>query len=114
MRTSRKVIEALGNRGGFDDWWGNIDESIQAEIIDELEEVINPLDMVSLYLLDIDGPHGDSVLVAAHTLTEATSILLGTEPFSSTEWKLQSHIQKFELRSAYPALKSGVVLVGHR
>jgi len=35
-----KIINSLCDRGGFDDWWGNIDTSIQNEIMEELEDII--------------------------------------------------------------------------
>lgn len=34
------VISSLSNRNGFDDWWGNIDDSIQQEIIEELIDLV--------------------------------------------------------------------------
>jgi len=41
-----KMINALNNRGGFDDWWYNIDEEIQTEITDELVNIL-PIQIVS-------------------------------------------------------------------
>lgn len=35
-----KMINTLNDRGGFDDWWHNIDEDIQAEIIEELVNIL--------------------------------------------------------------------------
>lgn len=35
-----KIIDALNNRGGFDDWWGNIDPDTKEEIISELESIV--------------------------------------------------------------------------
>lgn len=35
-----KLITLLQDRGGFDDWWGNIDEDTQTEIISELASII--------------------------------------------------------------------------
>lgn len=35
-----KIIDALCDRGGFDDWWGNIDTDIQNEIKEEIENII--------------------------------------------------------------------------
>lgn len=35
-----KIIDALRDRGGFDDWWGNIDTDIQNEIKEDLENII--------------------------------------------------------------------------
>ena len=35
-----EIIGALCDRGGFDDWWGNIDIDIQNEIKEELENII--------------------------------------------------------------------------
>jgi hypothetical protein len=37
----KKMIEELCSRGGFDDWWHNIDEDIQEEIIVDLANIIN-------------------------------------------------------------------------
>jgi hypothetical protein len=37
-----KIINTLCDRGGFDDWWGNIDIDIQDEIKKELENIIKP------------------------------------------------------------------------
>lgn len=34
------IIRTLNERGGFDDWWGNIDHETQDEIFDYLIEVI--------------------------------------------------------------------------
>lgn len=36
-----KVIDSLMSRGGFDDWWHNIDEETQSEIRVEIESIIN-------------------------------------------------------------------------
>ena len=41
-----KMINALTDRGGFDDWWQNIDEDIQDEIIDKLVDIL-PIQNVS-------------------------------------------------------------------
>jgi len=30
----------LSSRGGFDGWWGNIDDDIQEEIIEEITQII--------------------------------------------------------------------------
>lgn len=35
-----EIIDSLCDRGGFDDWWYNIDDDIEAEIISELENII--------------------------------------------------------------------------
>jgi hypothetical protein len=35
------IIIALNDRSGFDDWWCNIDEDIQDEIIEELIKIIS-------------------------------------------------------------------------
>jgi len=35
-----EIIDALCDRGGFDGWWGNIDEDIQNEIKEELVNII--------------------------------------------------------------------------
>lgn len=35
-----KIIDTLCDRGGFDDWRGNIDTEIQIEIKEELENII--------------------------------------------------------------------------
>ena len=51
-----KMINALNDRGGFDNWWYNIDEDIQAEITDELVNIL-PIQIVSkrYYWLKADG-----------------------------------------------------------
>jgi hypothetical protein len=51
-----KMINALNDRGGFDDWWYNIDEEIQNEITDELVNIL-PIQIVSkrYYWLKADG-----------------------------------------------------------
>ncbi len=38
---ARKIIELLEQRGGFDGWWGSIDDSIQDEIIEELADELD-------------------------------------------------------------------------
>ncbi len=35
-----EIIDSLCDRGGFDDWWYGIDDDIEAEIISELENII--------------------------------------------------------------------------
>ena len=39
-KKAEKIISMLNGRGGFDDWWGNIDEDIQEEIIDEITKIL--------------------------------------------------------------------------
>ncbi len=39
-----KIIELLEHRGGFDGWWGSIDDSIQNEIIEELADELGEAD----------------------------------------------------------------------
>jgi len=39
-KTVGKIIDSLCDRSGFDDWWYNIDDSIQEEIMAELENII--------------------------------------------------------------------------
>ena len=34
------IIDILGNRAGFDGWWGQIDEITSLEIIDEIRQVV--------------------------------------------------------------------------
>ena len=41
MSKTLDIIEVLNKRGGFDDWWGNIDEEIQEEILEKLEKVLD-------------------------------------------------------------------------
>jgi hypothetical protein len=35
-----EIVDSLYNRGGFDDWWGNLDDDIEEEIIKEIEDII--------------------------------------------------------------------------
>jgi len=35
-----EIIDALCDRGGFDDWWGNISIDVKDEIIKNLENII--------------------------------------------------------------------------
>lgn len=35
-----EIIDSLCDRGGFDDWWYNIETSIREEIKEELEKII--------------------------------------------------------------------------
>ena len=35
-----EIIDSLCDRGGFDDWWYNLDDSITEEIENEIEEII--------------------------------------------------------------------------
>jgi hypothetical protein len=35
-----EIIDSLGNRSGFDDWWYNLDDDIEKEIERELEGII--------------------------------------------------------------------------
>ncbi len=39
-RLAWKVIKFFDGRGGFDHWWGGIDEETQDEIFDELRQLI--------------------------------------------------------------------------
>ena len=32
-----KIFDSLGDRGGFDHWWDDLDEDIQTEILEDLE-----------------------------------------------------------------------------
>lgn len=41
MEKTNKIINMLSDRGGFDGWWGNIDDDIQDEIKGEIESIIN-------------------------------------------------------------------------
>lgn len=36
-----QIISMLCDRGGFDDWWHNIDEDIQDEIKVEMIDILN-------------------------------------------------------------------------
>jgi hypothetical protein len=38
--TVNNIIDFLCDRGGFDDWWYNIDHSTKEEIKEELEKII--------------------------------------------------------------------------
>lgn len=35
-----EIIDSLCDKGGFDDWWYNLDDEIETEIISELENII--------------------------------------------------------------------------
>jgi hypothetical protein len=35
-----EIIDSLCDRSGFDDWWYNLDNDIEEEIITELESII--------------------------------------------------------------------------
>jgi hypothetical protein len=35
-----KIIDELNGRGGFDGWWGGVDEDIQNEIKEDLCQII--------------------------------------------------------------------------
>jgi hypothetical protein len=35
-----EIIDSLCNRNGFDDWWHNLSDNIEEEIIKELESII--------------------------------------------------------------------------
>lgn len=35
-----EIIDSLCDIGGFDDWWYNLDDEIETEIISELENII--------------------------------------------------------------------------
>lgn len=36
----KSIILSLSNRNGFNNWWGNIDDDIQQEIIEELIDLV--------------------------------------------------------------------------
>ena len=36
----QRIISGLCDRSGFDDWWGNLDEDLQQEIIDDICDAI--------------------------------------------------------------------------
>lgn len=38
--TAGMIISMLSDRGGFDDWWGNIDIDTQLEILSEMNKII--------------------------------------------------------------------------
>ena len=35
-----EIIDTLYDRDGFDDWWCNLDDETEQEIINQLEEII--------------------------------------------------------------------------
>jgi hypothetical protein len=35
-----EIIDSLCDRNGFDDWWYNLDDEVENEIISSLEEII--------------------------------------------------------------------------
>ena len=35
-----EIIDTLYDRAGFDDWWCNLDDKTEQEIINQLEEII--------------------------------------------------------------------------
>lgn len=39
MKLEDRIINALLDRAGFDDWWEDIDEEIQEEIKEEMREI---------------------------------------------------------------------------
>ena len=39
--TIKNLLNVLIDRNGFDNWWYNIDEETQEEIMEELEMVLN-------------------------------------------------------------------------
>ena len=41
FKLSEQLIESLTDRGGFDDWWYNIDEDIQEEILGDMARIIS-------------------------------------------------------------------------
>ena len=41
---AEQIISVLNDRGGFDDWWGNIDKECQDEILDEIKSIIKSED----------------------------------------------------------------------
>ena len=43
-----KIIDELNGRGGFDDWWCNIDEDIKEEITEALVNIL-PIPFVTNY-----------------------------------------------------------------
>jgi len=36
-----KIIMMLSDRGGFDDWWSNIDIDTQLDILNEINKIID-------------------------------------------------------------------------
>ena len=60
-----KMINALNNRGGFDGWWHNIDEEIQAEIADELVNIL-PIQIVSKRLSEMEEAGKEATSLIAH------------------------------------------------
>lgn len=45
----KEIIISLGNRGGFDGWWDDIDEDIQEDIKEELVKIV--MEKVQLALI---------------------------------------------------------------
>lgn len=41
MSVGQKIIDALSDRKGFDWWWDDLDPDIQAEIVAELDHLID-------------------------------------------------------------------------
>ena len=39
-KTTIEILEMLCNRGGFDDWWENIDRDTAIEITKEIDKII--------------------------------------------------------------------------
>jgi hypothetical protein len=35
-----EIIDSLCDRNGFDDWWYNLDDEVEAEIVSSLEDII--------------------------------------------------------------------------
>ena len=40
MKLVDKIIEVLEKRGGFDDWWSNIDEDTKEDIKNEINNIL--------------------------------------------------------------------------
>jgi hypothetical protein len=39
-KCAMEIIDRLCDRNGFDDWWFNLDDDIEKEIIQEIENII--------------------------------------------------------------------------
>ena len=44
-----QIIDILRSKKGFDDWWDNIDEDIQLELLEKISETVEPDGFMKFY-----------------------------------------------------------------